>query len=53
MKKTTKGSHAYRGYASNYNVESLNSFNPELELIDNQSSIKNKLIDLLSKLRGF
>ena len=28
--KITKRSHAYRGYASTYNVEYLNSFNPEL-----------------------
>ena len=28
--KITKQSRAYRGYASTYNVEILNSFNPEL-----------------------
>ena len=27
--KITKGSHAYKAYVSNYNVETLNSFNPE------------------------
>ena len=31
----------------------LKSFNPELQLKDNESAIKNKLIDLLSELKGF
>ena len=31
----------------------MNSFNPELSLNNTESSIKNKLIDLLSELRGF
>ena len=31
--KTTKQSHAYKGYASTYYVEILSSFNPELQLI--------------------
>ena len=31
----------------------LNSFNPELQLSDSESSIKNKLIDLLTWLKGF
>ena len=30
----------------------LNSFNAEIQLKDGESSIKNKLIDLLSELRG-
>ena len=30
--KNPKQSHAYKGYASPYNVEILNSFNPELRL---------------------
>ena len=29
-KKTTKRSHAYKGYASTHNIEILNSFNPEV-----------------------
>ena len=33
-----------------YNVEILNSFNLELQLKDIQSSIKNKLTDLLTRL---
>ena len=34
-------------------IEVLNSFKPELQLIDTESAIKSKLIDLLSELRGF
>ena len=43
--KITKQSRAFKGYASSYNVEILNSFNPELQLKDTESAIKNKLID--------
>ena len=45
--KTTKRSHAYKGYASTYSVKILNSFNPELQLKGTESAIKTKLIDLL------
>ena len=31
----------------------LSSFNPKLKLQDTESTIKNKLIDLLSELKGF
>ena len=51
--KTTKQSHAYRGYASTYNAEILNSFNPGLQPKDTESEIENKLTNSLSKLRGF
>ena len=51
--KTTKQSYAYRNYASAYNVEILNSLNPELQLKDTESAIKNKLINLLLELRWF
>ena len=30
--KITKRAHAFKGYGSYYNVESLNSFTPELQL---------------------
>ena len=55
MKKNAKikSSHAYKGYASIYNVEFLNSFNPELQLKDTESAVRNKLIDLFSDLKGF
>ena len=48
-----KSSHAYKYYANTNNVESLNSFNPELQLKGTESSIRNKLIDLLIELKGF
>ena len=51
--KITKREHAFKGYASTYNVEILNSFNPELELKDTESAIKSKLIELLTQLKGF
>ena len=41
--------HAYKGYASAYSVEILNSFNPELKIKDTESAIKNTLTDLLSQ----
>ena len=44
--------YAYKGYASYYNFEILNS-NPELQLEDTESAIKNKLIDLRFELKGF
>ena len=49
----TKIEHAFKGFASNYNVEILNFFNPELQLTDTESAIKNKLKKRLSELRGF
>ena len=51
--KITKRIHADGSYASTYNVEVLNSFNPELQLKETVSVIKNKLINLLPKVRGF
>ena len=42
-----------KGYAITYNVEILNFFNPELQLKDTESIIKNKLKKLLTELRGF
>ena len=51
--KTTKREHAFKGYANTYNVEILNSFNPELQLKDAESPIKVKLIELLTQLKGF
>ena len=33
-KKKTKRAHVFKGYASSYNVEALNSFNPELQVKD-------------------
>ena len=42
-----------KGFASTYNFEVLNSFNPELQLEDTESAIKSKLTDLLTQLKGF
>ena len=42
-----------RGFATTYNVKIINSFNPELQLKDTESAIKNKFKKLLSELRGF
>ena len=49
----TKREHAFKGSARTYNVEILNSFNPELQLKDTESAIKSKLIELLTQLKGF
>ena len=49
--RITKREHTFKGFASTYNVESLNSFNPELQIKDTESAIKNKLKKLLSQLR--
>ena len=42
--KITKREHAFKGYASTYNVEMI--FNPELQLKDTESAIKSRLIEL-------
>ena len=44
--KITGREHSFKGFVST-------SFNVELQLKDTESTIKNKPIDLLSKLRGF
>ena len=41
-----------KSYASTYNVEILNPFDPELQLKDNESAIKSKLIELLIQLKS-
>ena len=51
--KITKRKDAFKGFASTYNVEILNSFNPELQLKDTESAIKSKLIELLTQLKSF
>ena len=51
--KITKQSHAHSGYSSTYDIETLKSFNPELQLEDNESAIKNRLKNLMTKLEGF
>ena len=39
-----KRAHAFKGFASSYNVDILNSSNLELQLKDTESAIKSKLI---------
>ena len=58
--KTTKRAHAFKNYASafkdyasSHNVKFVNSFNPELQLKDIESTIESKLIELLTQLKGF
>ena len=51
--KIIKPAHAFNGYASSYNIEILNSFNPKLQLKDTESVIKSKLADLFTQLKDF
>ena len=51
--KTKKQAHAFKGYASFYKFQMLNSFNPEIQLKDTKSAIKNKVKKLFSQLRVF
>ena len=41
--RVAKRTRAFKDYVSTYNIEILNSFNPELQLKDTEYSIKNKL----------
>ena len=43
--------HDFKGYASPYNVEVLNSFNSALQLKYTESATESKLVDLLSELK--
>ena len=51
--KITKRANAFKGYASTYNVEILNSFYLALQLKGIEFAIKGKLIDLSTQLKGF
>ena len=51
--KITKKSHANEGYASTYDIEILNSFNPELPFKDTGFVIRNKRNDLFTELKEF
>ena len=53
IKITKRREHAFKAFASTYNVEILNSFNPELQLKDTEPAIKSKLIELLTQLKSF
>ena len=51
--KITKREHAFKGFASTYNGEILNSFKPEPQIKDTESETKSKLIESLTQLKGF
>ena len=45
--KITRRLHVHESYGSTFIVESLDSFNSELQVADTESAMKNKLIELL------
>ena len=45
----TKWVHAFKGYASTYNVGISNSFNPKLQLKSTEFAVENKLKKLLTE----
>ena len=51
--KITNQSHAFKGYTSFFNVENLIFYNGDLQLLNTEPIIKNKLNALLSELEGF
>ena len=53
IQKQQKWAHAFKTYASSYNVGHSNSLNSELQLRDTKYAVKTKLKKLLSNLRGF
>ena len=50
--KITKRENAFKDFASIYNVKILISFNPEVQLRDNES-VKSQVIELLTQFKGF
>ena len=53
-KKSIKRSHAFKTYAQTYILETLHSFNPEIQLKNTKCAIvKKRLKNLLNELRGF
>ena len=46
--KKPKWANAFKYYTSSYSVEILKSFNPEPQLKNAESAMKNKLMDLLN-----
>ena len=51
--KLTKREHAFKDYASTYNVDILNLFNSDLQLKDIETAITSVLIELLTQLKRF
>ena len=53
-KKITKQSYDYKGFASSYAADNLNSFNPELQLEDSEEPvIRSKLMVFITEFRWF
>ena len=46
-------SNSFDKYVHGYNIEILNLFDPQLQLINTKPMIKNKLKEFLSKLKVF
>ena len=53
MNKIAKQENTFKGYARTYNVETLNTFNSEVQPKDTESAIKTKLVELLAQVKGF
>ena len=49
--KITKRENAFKDFSSIYNVKILISFNPEVQLKDNES-VKSQVIELLTQFKG-
>ena len=50
--KITKRENAFKDFASIYNVKIIISFNPEVQLKDNES-VKSQVIESLTQFKGF
>ena len=53
IEKVIKQTRDFKGYGSFHHAGILNFFNLQLQLKGIESTIKNKLTDLLSELKGF
>ena len=51
--KLPKRAHAFQVFTSIHNVETLNSYNPELQLKDTEFENKSELTNLLTQIKGF
>ena len=51
--KTIEQAHPFKNYAGTCNIEIFNFFNPEMQLKNTESAIKNKLKNFFNKLREF
>ena len=51
--KLPKRAYAFQVFTSIHNVETLNSYNPELQLKDTEFENKSELTNLLTQIKGF